>query len=88
MRGGRRGDVASLVRRASEAAGAGRPNLAIDGRVLGCIRQTLAPHGITPSRHIELWRPGVRKRQHEDFSAAEAGSVLAHCRTIAEEARQ
>lgn len=82
------GDVASLVRRATEAVGAGRPILAIDGCVLGCVRQTLARHGIAPSHHIELWRLGVRKLQHEDFSAAEAEGVLAHCRGIAAEARQ
>jgi uncharacterized metal-binding protein len=81
------GDVPSLVRKVADAVDAGRPVLAIDGCVLGCVRQTLTRHGFAPSRHIELWRLGVRKKQHEDFSPVEAESVLAHCRTIAEEAR-
>lgn len=79
------GDVPSLVRKAAEAVGAGRPILAIDGCVLGCVRQTLARHGISPARHIELWRLGVRKKQHDDFSPAEAAGALTHCRTIATE---
>ncbi len=80
------GDVASLVRKAREAADGGRAIVAIDGCVLGCVRQTLARHGIVPSRHVELWRMGVRKRQHEDFDPAQADTLLAHCRRVAAEA--
>ena len=57
--------------------------LAIDGCVLACVRQTLARHGIVPSQHLELWRLGVRKRQHGDFSPAEAVEALAHGRAVA-----
>ena len=77
------GDVPSLVRKAEDAVAAGRALLAIDGCVLACVRNTLARHGLVPSHHVELWRLGVRKRQHEDFSPAEAAEALAHCRSIA-----
>ncbi|MCL4747055.1 MAG: zinc-binding protein [Burkholderiaceae bacterium] len=77
------GDVPSLVRKAEDAVAAGRAVLAIDGCVLACVRNTLARHGVVPSHHVELWRLGVRKRQHEDFSPAEAAEALAHCRSIA-----
>ena len=79
------GDVPSIVRIASDAAASGRPIVAIDGCALACVRQTLARHGIAPSRHVELWRMGVRKRQHEDFDAAEAAELLAHCRDVVAE---
>ena len=80
------GDVPSLVRKAREAVAAERPVLAIDGCVLGCVKQTLSRHGIAPTHHIELWRMGIRKRQHEDCSAAEMDNALAQCRSVAAEA--
>lgn len=76
------GDVPSLVRKAREAVAGGRAILAIDGCVLSCARQTLARHGIVPTRHVELWRMGVPKRQHEDFDAQQADALLARCREI------
>jgi uncharacterized metal-binding protein len=79
------GDVAGIVRIATDAVAAGRPIVAIDGCALACVRQSLARHGIAPSRHVELWRMGVRKRQHEDFDAAEAAALLAHCRDMVAE---
>lgn len=77
------GDVPSLLRKAREAVDAGRAVLAIDGCVLSCVKQTLARHGIAPAHHIELWRQGVRKRQHADFEPAEADAAWAHCRAVA-----
>lgn len=77
------GDVPSLLRKAHEAVTAQRPIVAIDGCVLACANKTLARHGIAASRHVELWRLGVRKRQHEDFSAEEAATALSLCRDVA-----
>jgi len=74
------GDVRSLVRKAQDAVSDGRAVVAIDGCVLSCARQTLARHGIVPTRHVELWRMGVRKRHHEDFDPAQADALLARCR--------
>lgn len=74
------GDVRSLVRKAQDAVSDGRALVAIDGCVLSCARQTLARHGIVPTRHVELWRMGVRKRLHEDFDPAQADALLARCR--------
>lgn len=69
--------VAVTTRRRDVAANG--PVLALDGCVLSRVKQTLARQGISPSRHIELWRLGIRKRQHEDFGRAEAAEALAHC---------
>ena len=77
------GDVPSLLRNAHDAVAAQRPIVAIDGCVLACANKTLARHGIAASRHVELWRLGVRKRQHEDFSADEAATALSLCRDVA-----
>ena len=59
--------------------------VAIDGCVLACAKKTLARHDIAASRHVELWRLGVRKRLHEDFSADEAAAALAFCREVTAE---
>ena len=77
------GDVPSLLRKAHDAVKAQRPIVAIDGCVLACAKKTLERHGLAASRHVELWRLGVRKRLHEDFSADEAAAALAHCREVA-----
>lgn len=79
------GDVPSLVRKAHEAVAGGRPVLAIDGCVLACVKHSLARHGISPTRHVELWRMGVRKRSHEDCTPAEAEQALAQCRAVSAE---
>lgn len=79
------GDVPSLLRKAHDAVQAQRPIVAIDGCVLACAKKTLQRHGLAASRHVELWRLGVRKRLHEDFSAGEAAAALAHCREVAAE---
>jgi uncharacterized metal-binding protein len=81
------GDVPSLLRKAHDAVKDQRPIVAIDGCVLACAKKTLARHGIATSRHVELWRLGVRKRLHEDFSADEATAALALCREVAAELR-
>lgn len=79
------GDVPSLLRKAHDAVKAQRAIVAIDGCVLACAKKTLQRHGVAASRHVELWRLGVRKRLHEDFSADEAAAALAHCREVAAE---
>ena len=79
------GDVPSLLRKAHDAVQAERPIVAIDGCVLACAKKTLARHGIATSRHVELWRLGVRKRLHDDFSADEAAAALAYCRELTAE---
>ena len=76
------GDVPSLLRKAHDAVAAQRPIVAIDGCVLACAKKTLARHGIAASRHVELWRLGVRKRLHEDFSADEAARAFTLCRQL------
>ena len=77
------GDAPSLVREAVRARETGRPILAIDGCAIACVLRTLARHGIAPTRHLELWRRGVRKQAHVDFDPAEAEALLAECREIA-----
>jgi len=76
------GDVPGILRKATDAVAAGRPIVAVDGCALACVRRTLGRHGITPTRHLELWRMGVLKRQHEDFAAADAADILARCREL------
>ena len=66
------GDVASLVR----TARSGRPIIALDGCPLNCVQGCLARHGITADRHYQLQQYGVKKRRHEDFDLAQAGTVL------------
>ncbi len=74
------GDVPSLVKVAVDAARQGRPVLAIDGCSLACVQRSLARHGVQATEPLELWRHGVRKRQHEDFDPVQAGQLLQHCR--------
>ncbi|MCB1974911.1 MAG: putative zinc-binding protein [Burkholderiaceae bacterium] len=66
------GDVPSLVR----TARSGRPIIALDGCPLNCVQGCLSRHGITADRHYQLQQYGVKKRRHEDFDAAQAGTVL------------
>jgi len=74
------GNVASLVRRARDAADSERPILAIDGCALACARNCLARHGITPTLHVQLAESGVRKTYHADFDMADADRVYADLR--------
>ena len=71
------GDVASLVR----TARSGRPIIALDGCPLNCVQGCLARHGITADRHYQLQQYGVKKRRHEDFDPAQAGTVLEQVQT-------
>lgn len=71
------GNVRSLVRKARDAADAGRPVVAIDGCVLACARACLAQRGVTPTEHVLLAEQGVRKAYHADFDPAQADEVYA-----------
>lgn len=53
------GDVPSLVRLATS----GRPIIAIDGCPLHCVAHSLARHGVTPKRHVDLSEHDVKKRR-------------------------
>lgn len=66
------GDVPKLVRLAMS----GRPIIALDGCPLVCVRSSLARHRIAPARHYQLHEYGVKKRNHQDFDAAQAAEVL------------
>ena len=61
------GDVSSLLRKANDAIAANRPILAIDGMHPVMCRADIGKAWHHGSRHIELWRRSVRKRQHQDF---------------------
>lgn len=66
------GNVPSLVRKAAEAAKAGRTILALDGCALACARSCLAERGLAPTVHVQLQEHGVRKRYGADFDATQA----------------
>ena len=70
------GNVRSLVRKATEAAEAGRTIVAIDGCVLSCAKASLAQRGVTPTRHVQLAQSGVRKTYHADFDRGQADAVF------------
>nr|WP_316639708.1 putative zinc-binding protein [uncultured Roseateles sp.] len=69
------GNVRSLVRRAREAAGEGRPIVAIDGCMLACAKNCLAERGVTAIDHVMLAESGVAKRYHADFDERQAEQV-------------
>lgn len=69
------GGVRSLVRKARDAADAGRPIVAIDGCILACTRCALAERGVTRIEHVQLAEAGVRKHYHRDFDPAQADSM-------------
>lgn len=71
------GNVRSLVRKARDAADAGRPIVAIDGCVLVCAKACLAQRGVTPDEHVLLAEQGVRKAYHADFDPTQADAVYA-----------
>ena len=66
------GDVPSLLRTAKS----GRPIVALDGCALACVRNSLARHGIEPTRQVLLSEQGVRKRHHADFDPVQAQRVF------------
>jgi len=65
------GGVPALVKRARS----GRPILALDGCVLGCVKACLARAGIRPDRHLLLNEHGAVKRYHQDCSEEENAAV-------------
>jgi uncharacterized metal-binding protein len=67
------GDVPSLVK----LARSGRPVIALDGCVLGCVRNCLARHGVAAASYHLLAEKGVRKKYHQDFDPTEAEAILA-----------
>lgn len=75
------GNVPSLVRKASDAAAAKRPIVALDGCALACTRSCLAQRGLAPTLHVRLWEQGVHKRYGSDFEAADAERIYAGLRT-------
>jgi uncharacterized metal-binding protein len=77
------GDVPSLLK----TARSGRPIIALDGCPLVCVKSSLARHGIVADRHYQLQQYGVRKRQHEDFDPAQAGTVLERVKADLKSAR-
>ena len=74
------GGVKPLVRTAQCAAESGRPILAIDGCVLGCVQASLQRVGVQASLTLRLHEQGVRKVQHGDFDPRQAEALLTHCR--------
>jgi uncharacterized metal-binding protein len=66
------GDVPSLVRTAKSV----RAIIVLDGCPLACASRCLERHGVVPTRHYQLQKLGVRRRQHEDFDMAQAGQIL------------
>ena len=70
------GNVRSLVRKATDAAEAGRSIVAIDGCVLACAKASLAQRGVVPTRHVQLGESGVRKTYHADFDRGQADAVF------------
>lgn len=62
------GQIKSLV----NTAKSGRPVIAIDGCALHCTRACLHAVGVVPAMTVNLSDWGIKKKLHEDFSAAEA----------------
>ena len=56
-------------------ARSGRPIIAIDGCPLHCARHCLQQAGVEPTLHIDLSQAGIKKQQHQDFSAVEIQQV-------------
>ncbi len=65
------GGVKPLLR----TARSGRPIIAIDGCPLHCARHCLQQAGVEPTLHIDLSQAGIKKQQHQDFSALEIQQV-------------
>ena len=65
------GDVPSLVK----IAKSGRPIHVIDGCALQCARNCLARHGVTPTKHYDLSKHGIKKIQHGFADANEVENI-------------
>jgi len=66
------GDVPKLVK----VAKSGRPIVAIDGCALGCVKNTLARHGVTPTVWHELSQYEVEKVYGADPDQSNVEKVL------------
>lgn len=66
------GDVLPLIRKARS----GRDIIAIDGCALNCTANTLARHELAADIHIELNKLGLRKRNKQSCTLAEAKRAL------------
>ncbi|MCC5809814.1 MAG: putative zinc-binding protein [Ectothiorhodospiraceae bacterium] len=78
------GDVPNLVRLATS----GRPILALDGCPLACVRSSLARHGLTPGRYVQLQEHGVKKRYGKDAPQSDAERLYPQVVRLARELRQ
>ncbi|NCB56947.1 MAG: zinc-binding protein [Gammaproteobacteria bacterium] len=74
------GNVKQLVR----IACSGRPIIALDGCPLECVKNCLAIHNITPTRHILLNTLGVKKRLRADFDLDEASILIKKITEVAQ----
>jgi uncharacterized metal-binding protein len=70
------GNVPALLRRARDAAAAGRPIVAIDGCALACARACLAERALAPTLHLQLAEQGVRKTYRADFDPLQADELF------------
>lgn len=66
------GDVTALVR----VAQSGRPITVIDGCPLHCAKNCLSRHGVTPTRHYDLSKVGVKKVQHGNINPGEVEEIF------------
>lgn len=66
------GDVPSLVKTAKS----GRRITVIDGCPLQCARHCLQRHGVTPDRHLDLSKHGIKKIQHGDFNPEQVYEIF------------
>lgn len=70
--------VGGQVKKLVNIAKSGRDILAIDGCRLGCVKNTLALHDVTPKWYLELTSLGLKKRDGEDCTAADFYRILHH----------
>jgi len=66
------GDVLALVR----VAQSGRPVTVIDGCPLHCAKSCLNRHGITPTRHYDLSKVGIKKVQHGSVNPEDTDKIF------------
>ncbi|MBU6953252.1 putative zinc-binding protein [Hahella sp. HN01] len=66
------GGVKSLVK----VACSGRPIIAVDGCLLGCVKQCLNNVNVTPKVYVRLDEQGYRKRYGEDCSEGDLEVVV------------
>lgn len=74
------GDVPALVR----VAKSGRPITVIDGCPLHCAKNCLHRYGITPTRHYDLSKLGIKKIQHGNVNLEQADEIFEMLKSIIE----